>query len=128
MPRERHQEGWVEEVGKKSRKWRGHYFVYVRNADREVRKHRIVTLGLKSELRKWEAENKLKAVIARETGGQRSAKPDPTVSLKWFWESRFLPLKVGWRDSTRSAVLFTMERHVLPAFGNVELSNLRRFD
>jgi integrase len=128
MPRERHQEGWVEEVGKKTRKWRGHYFIYVRSADREVRKHRIVTLGLKSELRKWEAENKLKVVIARETGGQRSAKPDPTVSLKWFWESRFLPLKVGWRDSTRSAVLFTMERHVLPVFGDVEISNLRRFD
>lgn len=40
---------------------------------------------------------------------------------------RFLPLQVRWRDSTRSAVLFTMNRHVLPAFGDVPLAKLRRF-
>jgi integrase len=128
MPRDRHQQGWVEQTGKKLKKWRGHYFVYVRSSDdREIRKHRVVTLGLKSELRKREAEGKLRDIIDRETGAT-ATKPDPDVSLRWFWEKRFLPLQVRWRDSTRSAVLFTMNRHVLPVFGDVPLAKLRRFD
>jgi integrase len=128
MSRERYQQGYVEEIGKKAKKWRGHYFVYVRSADdEEVRKHRVVTLGLKSELRKWEAEKKLKEIIERETG-KGTAKPDSNVTLRWFWENRFLPLQVGWRDSTRSAVEFTMKRHILPTFGDVPICHLRRFD
>jgi hypothetical protein len=83
-------------------------------------------LGLKSELRKWEAE-KLKEIIERETG-TLTAKPDLNVTLSWFWQNRFLPLQVGWRDSTRNAVIYTMDRQVLPAFGNVPVANLRRFD
>jgi integrase len=85
------------------------------------------TLGLKSELRKWEAEKKLKEIIERETG-KSTAKPDPAATLRWFWEHRFLPLQVGWRDSTRSAVVYTMKRHVLPEFGDVSLDKIRRFD
>ena len=128
MPRDRHQQGWVEETGKKLKKWRGHYFVYVRSSDdREIRKHRVVTLGPKSELRKREAESKLRDIIDRETG-VTATKPDPDVSLRWFWEKRFLPLQVGWRDSTRSAVLLTMNCHVLPTFGDVPLAKLQRFD
>jgi hypothetical protein len=121
MAKQRQQRGWVEETGRKAKKWRGHYFVYVRSSDdREIRKHRIITLGLKSELRKWEAENKLRDIIDHETGA-RTAKPDPNVTLRWFWDSRFLPLQVRWRDSTRSAVLFTMNKHVLPVFGEISL-------
>jgi len=118
----------VEETGKKLKKWREHYFVYERSAnDREVRKHRIITLGLKSELRKWEAQNKLKQIIDRETGGP-VARPDSEVTLRWFWENRFLPLQVHWRESTREGVLFMMNRYVLPKFGDMALANLRRFD
>jgi integrase len=128
MPKQRQQHGWVEETGKKLKKWRGHYFVYVQSVDgQEIRKHRIVTLGLKSELRKWEAENKLKKIIERDTGAM-FAKPDSEVTLRWFWENRFLPLQVHWRDSTRVGVVFMMDRYVLPKFGDVPLANLRRFD
>lgn len=89
---------------KKVKKWRGHYFVYVRSAnDREVRKYRIITPGLKSELRKWEAQNKLKQIIDRETGGP-VATPDSEVTLRWFWENRFLPLQAHWRESTREGL------------------------
>jgi integrase len=128
MARERQQRGWVEETGKKVKKWRGHYFIYIRNSETvDTRKHRVVTLGLKSELRKWEAEKKLKEIIESETGTV-TAKPDLNVTLSWFWHNRFLPLQVGWRDSTRNAVIYTMDRHVLPAFGKVPIANLRRFD
>ena len=29
MPRERHQDGWVEKTGKKTKKWTGHWHPYV---------------------------------------------------------------------------------------------------
>ncbi|MCU1325434.1 MAG: integrase family protein [Bryobacterales bacterium] len=128
MARDRFQNGWVEEIGKKAKKWRGHYFVYVKASDDSVtRKHRVVTLGLKSELRKGEAEKKLRQIIERATGTV-TARPDENVSFRWFWENRFLPLQVGWRDSTRAAVLYTLNRHVLPAFGDTPLARLTRFD
>jgi hypothetical protein len=128
MPRERDQQGYVEETGKKVRKWRGHYFVYVRSEDGDdVRKHRIVTLGLKSELRKSEAEKKLKQIIECETG-KSAGKADSNVTLRWFCENRFLPMQVGWRDSTRGAIVFTMNWYVLPVSGDVSLAKLRRFD
>jgi hypothetical protein len=28
MPRDRHQNGWVEEVGKHVKKWKGHWYEY----------------------------------------------------------------------------------------------------
>src|SRR5580693_7831212 len=49
MARERNQQGYVGEIGKKTRKWRSPYSVYVHSAeDEEVRKHHVVTLGLTS--------------------------------------------------------------------------------
>jgi hypothetical protein len=119
MARDRFQNGWVEETGKKAKKWRGHYYVYVKSAaDSVVRRHQVVSLGLKSEMRKGEAEKKLREIIEREAGTV-TARPDAKVTFQWFWENRFLPLQVGWRDSTRSAVVYTMNTHVLRTFGDV---------
>ena len=33
MPRDRYQHGWIEETGKKVKKWKGHYYVYVLTLD-----------------------------------------------------------------------------------------------
>jgi integrase len=128
MPRFRFQQGWVEEVGKKVKKWRGHYFVYVQKPDgTEQRKHRIALLGTKSEMRKFQAEKKLKEIIEREVG-EGTARPDETVTLNWFWENRFIPLQAHWRDSTRLVLLNVMKRHFLSKFGGVRLCHLNRFD
>ena len=116
MPKSRHQEGRVEEVGKRVRKWRGHYFIYVVDANgKEQRKHRNVTLGPRSELKKWQAEQRLREIIAREAG-EGTARPDSSVTFALFWKTKFLPLQT-WRDSTRGVVEFVMDRHVLPRFG-----------
>lgn len=118
----------MEEIGKKVRKWRGHYFVYVRNDDgSETRKHRVVTLGRKSELRRREAEQKLRATIEKVVG-KSGAKPDETVTLAWFWENRFLPLQTRWRTSTRVVLRVVVRRHLLANFGNKRLCDLKRFD
>ena len=94
MPRDRYQHGWIEETGKKVKKWKGHYYVYILTVDgKEKRRHCSAILGLKSEMRKWEAERELGKIIERESRGHGQAKPDPNLTFEWFWTNRFLPLK-----------------------------------
>ena len=127
MGRDRHQEGRVELVGKQTKKWRGHFYQYVLVDGTEVRKHKTVTLGLKSALRKWEAENKLQGIIQAETGNGK-AKPDSSVTLAWFWENRYQPMKSGkWKRSTASKMTSLLKVHVLPAFGQMSLDQIDRF-
>src|SRR5262249_16883597 len=107
---------------------RGHYFVYTQTEDgRETRRHRNISLGAKSELRKWQAERKLKDLIERE-GRTTVARPDSSVTFGWFWGTRFLPLQAGWRNSTRVGIKAIMKKHVLPAFGEMSLEKLNRFE
>jgi hypothetical protein len=85
MARDRHQEGRVEESGKRVKKWKGHYYVYVRQTDGgEKRKHHAVILGLKAEMKKWEAARELQKLIEKETGGNAPARPDDAVTFGWF--------------------------------------------
>jgi hypothetical protein len=49
MPRDRHQHGMVVGENKRVKKWKGYYYVYLREPDgSETRARRGVTLGLKS--------------------------------------------------------------------------------
>ena len=100
--RERHQDGWVEPVGKRVKKWRGHYYAYEKMPDgTEIRRHRVADLGPRSERKKWEAEAELRRVI-QEKVGTGVARPSGKVTLKWFYENRYLPLKEsGWKVSSR---------------------------
>ena len=64
-----YQKGTVYLQGARERKWYGKFRVYRRDRDgRELERTRKVVLGLKSELRKWEAERKLQEVILKENG------------------------------------------------------------
>ena len=128
--RDRHQTGWVEETGKQVKRWKGHYYVYLKQPDgTERRRHRAVILGPKAGLRKWEAQRELQRVIERETGGKGLAKPDGKATFGWFWEHRYLPLKAAkWRRSTRDAILYAMNAHVLPRIGERALCELMRFE
>ena len=130
MPRDRYQHGWIEETGKKVKKWKGHYYVYVLTVDgKEKRRHCSAILGLKSEMRKWEAERELAKIIEKETDQNGPANPDDTVTFQWFWENRYLPLRESsWRRSTKEAVLCVLKTHVLPSFGERRLCDLSRFD
>lgn len=128
MPRDRHQRGWVEETGKRVKKWKGHYYVYVALEDgSEVRRHRSVVLGLKSRVRKWEAQQELERVIERETGSRQS-RPDDSVSLEWFVRERYLPMREGsWRSSTKTTNADLLKHHVLGPLGSYELRELDKF-
>ena len=128
MPRDRHQKGYVRLVGKTVKKWKGFFHIYINGPDgQERRKKTSVILGERSELKKWEAEQKLAGIITKETG--RITQPDPDFTFGWFWQYRFLPLKEGaWSPNTRSSIIGIFDKHVLPRFRDVRLKDLNRFD
>ena len=130
MARDRHQTGWVEETGKQVKRWKGHYYVYLKQPDgTEQRRHRAVILGPKAAMRKWQADRELLRIIERETAGNGPTKPDGKAPFGWFWEHRYLPLKAAkWRRSTLEAIVSVMSTHVWLQFGHVALCELRRFD
>lgn len=101
MARDRYQEGRVVLVGKRVKKWRGHFYVCQRQADGpEIRRHRNIPLGLKAQMDKGQAKAKLREIIARAT---KDAVPAPVaVTLRWFYENRFLPQKEAqWKVTSR---------------------------
>ncbi|HWQ53553.1 MAG TPA: tyrosine-type recombinase/integrase [Bryobacteraceae bacterium] len=124
MPKERHQNGWVELVGKRVKKWKGHFWIYKTVEGAEKRCHTSRIVGLKSKMPKWKAEEELRAIIERET--KQLARCDGTATLGWFWEHRYLPSRT-WDAATKSAVGSVVRRHVLPQFGDVPLSDLDKF-
>lgn len=130
MPRSRHQRGRVEERGKRVRKWIGHYYVYEMNeAGKEERKHKAEILGLKADMKKWQAYEKLVEIIRRAEATPRPNVPQSSQTLEWFWTARYLPMKEKvWRPATRSVVASVMTAHVIPRLGAKCLSELSRFD
>lgn len=53
MTRSRFQKGRVVTVGKRQKKWYGHYYLYVKDeTQKETRKHKSVVLGDKAHMRK----------------------------------------------------------------------------
>jgi integrase len=124
--RTRHQDGWVEERGSKRKRWYGHYYVYIADeSGRETRRHLGVQLGEKSKLRKWEAENKLRKIIANTSKAQPRAN---NLTLEWFTKERFLPMRAAqWAPSTRETNLYILNRHILPALGAKPVCELEKF-
>lgn len=106
--RSRHQEGWVEERGSRLKRWYGHYFIYIRDeAGSEKRHHVGVSLGEKSRLRKWEAEQELRKIITAATGSQ--PRKDGGVTFDWFTRERFIPMREGnWRPATKRGICMTL--------------------
>jgi integrase len=118
MPRQRHQNGWVKLSGKKVKKWIGHWRPYREDGKRS---HATIVLGLKSEMAKWQAEEKLRAHIAKEENRAPEPAKDPT--FEWFWRYRFVPTR-SWSDKTESLITTIFERHVLPRIGHIQLAKL----
>lgn len=127
MGRDRYQEGRVVLVGKRVKKWRGHFYIYQKQADgSEIRCHRNVLLGFKADLDKGEARSKLREIIARETKDVAPAPVD--VSLRWFYENRFLPQKEQqWKVTSRPKTKRFIENYLLKRFGETQLGDLDKF-
>ena len=130
MPRYRHQRGFVSETKGRIKKWAGQFHIYVIDSNgKEKRRQKYVTLGLKSEMKRWEAEEKLQRIIAQHSSGNQPARPDPEQTFGWFWKERYLPIKESeWKRSQIDAVSFVMNSHVLCRFGRVRLCDMNKFD
>jgi integrase len=127
MPRDRHQNGWLTETGKKRKKWKGHYHAYEVHDGTEKRVHKAVILGPKSELAKWEAREKLKAHIESQKPPTK-VRPHPGLTFAWFWEHRFRPIKEPtWKESARPHLLNAFKLYVLPYVGHMALGEITRF-
>lgn len=141
--RVRGQSGHVEETGKKRKKWRGSYFVYVVRNGVEKRTHKRVDLGWKSELSKTDAKRKLREFLITaqlyivEASGNDSQPlhqdnpigllPSPTHSLRDFWSKVFRPMKEPtWKESGRKELIGNIERYVLAKFGDWELGSINK--
>ena len=127
MGRDRYQEGRVALVGKHIKKWRGHFYVYEKQPDgSEVRRHHNVQIGLKSEMDKGQARERLRELILRETKNPGAASSE--VTFRWFYENRFLPQKeVHWKVTSRPKTKRFIENYLLKRFGNVPLRDLDKF-
>jgi integrase len=109
------------------KKWRGHFYVYGKQPDgSEIRRHRNIPLGFKSEMDKGQAKQKLRAIITRET---KDVPPAPAnVTLRWFYESRFLPQKEEqWKVTSRPKTKRFIENYLWKRFGNLLLADLDKF-
>jgi len=123
VPREKHQDGWVEVSGKKTKKWIGHWMPY--RADGR-RTHARVVLGEKAKMTKWQAEDALREHIARET--QRAIRcPEGDPTLQQFWERSYLPSRT-WGPAMKGVVPSVIEHHLLSQFGSTKLVDLDKLE
>lgn len=130
-----YQKGRVYEKGKRIKKWYGQYRLYMRDREgKEVERTRKVVLGLKSELRKYEAEERLQEIIRRENGKENGVpasnlRPDDSVTFEWFVTERYFPMRRGqWRPATKQKTEFEIKKYLVEKFRNVPLRNIGLFE
>ena len=122
-----HQKGWVLVRG---RKWYGYFRRTVLDSatNQTQTVSTPVVLGLKSEMTKFEAREKLEREIARLTvhTTEEGVVRNGSVSLRWFVRNRYLPLKeADWKDDTAKVKKHLIEADLLAEFGEIRLE---RFD
>jgi integrase len=124
-----HQKGWVRLRGKK---WYGYFRRTELDPATDEPKPVIaqVILGLKSEMSKFQAREKLESEIAR-LGGQSTGDRsmiNGAVTFGWFVRNRYLPLKEGdWREETAKVKKHIIEADLVDEFGDVRLENIDKF-
>jgi integrase len=89
-----------------------------------------VILGLKAEMTKFEAREKLEREIARLGGqstGDRSV-VNGSVTFEWFVNNRYLPLKeADWREETAKVQKYLIRADLVDVFGEARLENIDKF-
>lgn len=127
--RERGQTGTLEIVGKKRQRWRGHYFVYETLPDgREVRRHRAIVLGLRSELTRRQAKDALRQIIIKNSDLKR-LEPIKPLTLGQFWRQRFLPMyEQTWKLSSRATQIDNIERYCVKLLEHRPLIEVQKFE
>ncbi len=124
------QAGWV---GLRGKKWYGYFRRTVLDPQTEQPKVDIVCvpLGLKTQVTKSAAREKLRMEVAKQTGqnlaGGRLLK-DGATTFEWFVRNRYFPLRQGdWRPETAKEKMAQIEIDLIDKFGNLPLESIDRF-
>ena len=121
-----YQKGWVSIRGKK---WYGYFRRAVLDPDTNQPKtvSTPVALGLKAEMTKFQAREKLEREIARLTGQitEDGVVKNGTVTFGWFVRNRYLPLKeADWKDETAKVKKHIIQADLIDEFGDIRLENI----
>lgn len=129
-----YQAGIVYGKGTRIKKWYGQFRVYRRDQQgKEVRKNKKVVLGLKSQLRKHEAEEKLREIIQQQNGKTPAERavlpPDDSVTFDWFVKEKYLPLRRGrWSTATKEKTEYEINRYLVESLKGIPLRNVGLFE
>jgi integrase len=125
-----HQKGWVSVRGKK---WYGYFRRTV--IDPKTREPKTVStpvaLGLKTEMTKYEAREKLELEIKRLTGQitEDGVVKNGSVTFGWFVHNRYLPLKeADWKEETAKTKKYLIQADLVDAFEDVRLESIDKLD
>lgn len=126
--RECGQSGTLQIVGKTRKSWKGHYWVYETQPEgTEIRRHKAVVLGFKSEMSKQDAKDALRQIIIRQADLK---KPEPTQLMTFgqFWRERFLPMyEQSWKLSSRDTQIDNIERYCVKLIDHRPLNEIQKF-
>ena len=129
MARPRHQSGWITESGRTiyGNFWR--YFVDSTSGEQK-RKQVSLPLGQVGKMKKWEAKEKLKSLIAEDLGPKQSVeRPDPKTTFAWFVRYRYLPMREGrWHQATKEKTTYEIERYLVEQFGDLSIEQVTQFE
>src|ERR1035438_5958495 len=124
-----YQKGWVSLRGKK---WYGYFRRTI--LDPETNQTKTISspipLGLKGEMTKPQAREKLAIEITRLTGqvSEDGSVKNGTVTFGWFVRNRYLPLKEGdWREETAKVKKHLIRADLVDEFEGVRLENFDKF-
>ena len=124
-----HQKGWV--VGSRKEVVRILPPNGVRPEDNQPKEVSTpVALGLKSEMTKFEAREKLEREIADLADSQRRRRSSKTAASPSVGSSnnRYLPLKeADWREETAKVKKYLIQADLVDVFGDVRLENIDKF-
>jgi len=124
-----HQRGWVVLRG---RKWYGYYRRTVLDPITNEQKVDVIpiVLGPKSELTKFQARERLKQEITKQTGMDSGGRVmnDGSVTFGWFVRNRFFPLKeANWKPETAKVKRLIIQKDLVETFDGIPLENFDRF-
>jgi integrase len=128
-----YQKGTVYLQGIREKKWYGKFRVYLKGRNgEEVERTRKVVLGKKSDLRKWEAEEKLQTIVQEKNGRGISSfvpKADDSVTFGWFVKEKYIPMRRGrWRLATQQKTKFEIGKYLVENFESVPIREIGLFE
>jgi hypothetical protein len=129
MAKKSYQKGWVRPKGKK---WYGYYEVRTFNPETgkdEWRTAAPITLGLRSQMTKFQARDALMAEIAKRTGNTPKPQADmKVITFGWFVRNRWFPLKgADWKEETARDKKCIIQKDLIDRFDSVPLENFDKF-